>query len=104
MAMEYGRSIGFTMEDMFHAFILGMNSFALGLIKAAKLIEDGRIDAFVQERYSSFRQGLGQKIVSGQTTLQELSDYAGSLGAPELPSSGSQEYLQSVVNSVVFGE
>lgn len=98
------RRPSYTVEDMFHAFILGMDSFALGLIKAAKLIEDGRIDAFVQERYSSFRQGLGQKIVSGQTTLQELSDYAESLGAPQLPSSGSQEYLQGVVNSVMFGE
>ena len=31
-----------TYEDMFHAFILGMDSFAYGLIKAAAMIEDGR--------------------------------------------------------------
>ncbi|MBQ6321370.1 MAG: recombinase family protein [Lachnospiraceae bacterium] len=37
-----------TFEDMFHAYILGMDTFALGLIKAAAMIEDGRIDAFVK--------------------------------------------------------
>jgi xylose isomerase len=39
---------------MFHAFILGMDAFALGLIKAAELIEDGRIDENIKKRYSSF--------------------------------------------------
>ncbi len=45
------RCPSFTAEDMFHAYILGMDTFALGLIKAAALIEDGRIDAFVKNRY-----------------------------------------------------
>ena len=36
-----------TYEDMFYAFILAMDTFALGLIKAAKILEDGRIDDFV---------------------------------------------------------
>ena len=38
------RRPSYTPEDMFHAFILGMDTFALGLIKAAEIIEDGRID------------------------------------------------------------
>lgn len=97
------RRPSYTAEDMFYAYILGMDSFALGLIKAAELIEDGRIDAFVQERYASFHQGIGEKIVKGETSLQELATYAESMGAPALPSSGRQEYLQSVVNSVMFG-
>ena len=41
-----------TPEDMFHGYILGMDTFALGLLKAAALIEDGRLDAFVQNRYA----------------------------------------------------
>ena len=40
---------------------------------------------------------------SGETTLAELAAYADLLGAPELPGSGRQEYLESVVNSVLFG-
>ena len=88
---------------MFHAYILGMDSFALGLLKAAKLIEDGRIDAFIEERYQSYRSGIGARIRSGDVTLEELADYAEMLGAPELPGSGSQEYLEGIINTLIFG-
>ena len=96
------RRPSYTMEDMFHAFILGMDAFALGLIKAARLIEDGRIDAFIAERYASYNTGIGAKIRSGETSLAELAAYAENLGAPELPGSGRQEYLESIVNQVLY--
>ena len=90
-----------TPEDMLHAFIMGMDTFALGLIKAAELIEDGRIDEFVKSRYSSFECEIGQKIING-TTLEELSEYAENLGSTKQPESGRQEYLESILNSVMF--
>ncbi len=58
------RRPSYTYEDMFHGFILGMDTFALGLIKAAEMIADGRIDTFVKDRYQSFGEGIGAKIVS----------------------------------------
>jgi xylose isomerase len=97
------RRPSYTPEDMAHAFILGMDTFALGLMKAVALIEDGRIDAFVKERYAGYHSGIGAKIAAGQATLSELAAHAEKLGAPALPGSGKQEYLQSVVNSVLFG-
>uniref|UniRef100_S0DGI8 xylose isomerase n=1 Tax=termite gut metagenome TaxID=433724 RepID=S0DGI8_9ZZZZ len=97
------RRPSYTHEDIALGFILGMDSFALGLLKAAELIEDGRLDAFVEERYASFKSGIGAKIVAGQTDLKELAEYAEKMGAPELPGSGQQEYLESVLNSVLFG-
>lgn len=96
------RRPSYTYEDMFHAYILGMDTFALGLLKAQKLIEDGRIDSFVAQRYESFGRGIGKKIVDGKATLTELAQYAEQMGAPALPSSGRQEYLESVLNSVLF--
>lgn len=97
------RRPSYTHEDMFEGFILGMDAFALGLMKAAAIIEDGRIDGFVKDRYASYRDGIGAKIVDGQTTLAELADYAAQLKAPDLPGSGKQERLESVVNSILFG-
>ncbi|MDR3051799.1 MAG: xylose isomerase [Oscillospiraceae bacterium] len=97
------RRPSYTYEDMFLAFILGMDAFALGLIKAAQLIEDGRLDAFIKERYASFAGPLGQKIRAGEATLAELAALAVQKGAPALPGSGKQEYLESVVNAVLFG-
>lgn len=96
------RRPSYTVEDMFHGFILGMDTFALGLIKAAEIIEDGRLDEFIANRYASFNDGIGKKIVSGETSLKELADYAENMGAPSLPSSGRQEYLQSILNSILF--
>lgn len=96
------RRPSYTFEDMFHAYILGMDSFALGLLNAAKLIEDGRIDDFVSSRYSSFYEGIGKTVTDGTATLEKLSEYACSLGSPELPSSGRQEYLEGIVNTILF--
>ncbi len=91
-----------TPEDMFYAYILAMDTFALGLIKAAEIIEDGRIDEFIKNRYSSFDSELGKKIRSGNCTLEELFEKAESLGGTKEPESGRQEYLQSIVNSILF--
>lgn len=92
-----------TYEDMFKAYILGMDTWALGLMNAAKLIEDGRLDEFVRQRYASYNSGIGKKIVDGKTTLAELAAYADKLGSPSLPDSGNQEGLEAIVNQVIFG-
>lgn len=97
------RRASYTMEDMFYAYITGMDSFALGLIKAAAMIEDGRMDEFVTDRYSSYNDGIGAKIRAKEVTLEELSDYAIAMGAPELPGSGRQENLEGIMNNIMFG-
>lgn len=96
------RRPSYTHEDMFLGFILGMDTFALGLIKAAEIIEDGHIDGFIKERYAGYEIGIGAKIREGGVTLLELSDYALGMGAPLLPGSGRQEYLESIVNCILF--
>ncbi len=99
------RRSSYTLEDMFHAYILGMDSFALGLIKAAAIIEDGRLDAFVRDRYASYRDtDIGRKIRAGQATLAECANVAIQNGAPALPGSGRQEHLESILNQILFGK
>ena len=95
------RRMSNTFEDILLSYIAGMDTFALGLRKALALIEDGRIDQFVENRYRSYRSGIGAKIVAGQTSLKELADYA--LTVPDFTvESGRQEYLESVVNNILF--
>lgn len=91
-----------TFEDIVLAYIAGMDSFALGLIKADELIRDGRIDEFVKDRYSSYESGVGKRIVEGKETLESLAEYASDLkdGKAE---SGRQEYLETVINDIMFG-
>ena len=91
-----------TPEDMFYAFISGMDAFALGLIKAAAIIEDGRIDEFVKNRYSSYTEGIGKKIRDRNITLEEAAAHAAELKKPASPGSGRQEYLETVLNNILF--
>ena len=91
-----------TAEDLFLAYIAGMDSFALGLRLADKIIADGRIDAFVAERYSGYNSGIGKKIVDGSATIQELEKHALDMGDVTTNTSGKQEYLESVLNCVMF--
>ena len=92
-----------TPEDIFLAYIAGMDTFALGLKIADKIIKDGRIDEFVKERYQSFTTGIGLKIVNGETSMEELAAYAAKMGDVTTKKSGKQEYLESVVNQIMFG-
>lgn len=91
-----------TFEDILLAFIAGMDSFALGLRMADKLIRDGRITEFVKNRYESYNKGIGKKIIDGNTNLEELYTYT--LTHDEIQvDSGRQEFLESILNEVLFG-
>ncbi len=91
-----------TDEDIFLAYIAGMDAFALGLKVADKLIQDGRIDEFVRNRYASFSAGIGAKIQAGSVSLEELEQYVLEKGDVQEQGSGKQEYLESVINEIMF--
>ena len=91
-----------TAEDIFLSYIAGMDAFALGLKIADRVQQDGRLDDFVKERYSSYQSGIGQKIVAGTATLEELEAYVLEKGDVCEPHSGKQEYLESVLNNLMF--
>ena len=91
-----------TAEDIFLAYIAGMDAFALGLRIADKMIRDGRIDKFVDDRYASYKTGIGKKIVDGTVTMAELEAYALEMGDVTTNISGKQEYLEGVMNALMF--
>ena len=94
----------FTAEDIFRAHIAGMDGFALGLRLALRLQEDGTLSHFVRQRYRSYQSGIGADIVAGRVTLEGLEQYALARGEVlDCVESGEQEYLESVLNAVMFG-
>lgn len=93
----------YTMEDIFHSYIAGMDTFALGLRIADRLITDGRLDKFVAERYASWNTGIGADIISGKATLTDLERYALAKGeVTDSLTSGGQERLESILNNIMF--
>lgn len=91
----------FTHEDIFLSYIAGMDTFAQGLRAALALIADRRIDDFVAKRYASWEGDLGRKIRSGEASLEELANLALAAGEVTTNMSGSQEYLETVLNQVI---
>ncbi|MCR4888186.1 MAG: xylose isomerase [Ruminococcus sp.] len=93
----------FTPEDIFLSYIAGMDTFALGLRIAVKMIEDGRIDKFVSDRYASWSTGIGKDIIDGKVGFAELEKYALEKGeVTDSLSSGRQEMLESIMNNIMF--
>ncbi|MDP9729506.1 xylose isomerase [Alicyclobacillus tolerans] len=90
------RRASFDAIDLFYAHIAGIDSFAKGFKVAAKLIEDGVLEDFVANRYSSYKSGIGADIVAGKTDLKALAEYA---TEHEITNqSGRQEMLKSIFN------
>ena len=87
-------------EDLFHAHIGGMDSFARGLKIADRIIEDGVLNDFIARRYKSFRTGIGRKIMTGETDFSELETYIHENGEPELVS-GREEMLENIINGYI---
>lgn len=93
----------FEAEDIFNSYIAGIDTFALGLKLADKLIKDGRIDKFVADRYASWNTGIGADIINGKADMAALEKYALEKGdVISSLRSGRQEQLESILNNIMF--
>ncbi|PAF19263.1 xylose isomerase [Terribacillus saccharophilus] len=91
----------FEADDLFHAHIAGMDSFAIGLKTAQKLIEDRVLEDFITSRYSSYASGIGKQIVENETDFHKLEEYA--LGLGEISNtSGRTEQLKATINQYLL--
>jgi xylose isomerase len=95
------RRESFTPADLVIAHLAGMDAFAAGLKVAAALRADGRLAAFVRDRYASWQGELGRRILSRGVNLAELHRLAHESGPVE-PVSGRQEMLEDIVNQVTI--
>ena len=85
--------------DLVHAHMGAMDVFAQGLLAAHAIVADGRLDAFVRERYAAWDSDVGRHILSGTATLEECEAYARDGGRPVLHS-GRQEMLENLVREI----
>ncbi|HWA08248.1 MAG TPA: xylose isomerase [Opitutaceae bacterium] len=90
-------------EDLFHAHIGGMDAYALAFKVARRILADGKLARFVQERYASYDSGYGRAIERRRVGFRELNRLVlTKLGEPT-PRSGRQELLENVVNAYLHG-
>jgi xylose isomerase len=86
--------------DLFYGHIGGMDAFARGLKVAARLIEDGRLDELVTQRYASWDSDLGRKIEAGKASFAELEPLAHKKNLKAVPS-GRQELIENILNELL---
>jgi xylose isomerase len=90
--------------DLFLAHIGGMDTFAVGLEIAQRIITDGKLPAFIKKRYSSFNSGDGAKFEKGQLDFEQLAKIGSTAGyGGSGLTSGKQEYLENVLNQYLLG-
>jgi len=88
------------LEDIFHAHIGGMDTFARSLIIADNILQKSPYKKIRQERYASFDSGKGKEFEDGKLKLEDLRDFALSNGEPK-QLSGKQEWLENIINQYI---
>ena len=88
-------------EDLLIAHIGGMDCCARGLKAAARMLEDKVLINPLEERYAGWKSPEAQAMLSGQVTLEQISERVLANGIEPQPRSGRQEYLENIVNRYV---
>ena len=84
-------------EDMFLGHIGAMDTFARGLLNAARIVEEGILSNMIKQRYAGYEEGLGKKITEGKATFEECEEFIKLNGEPKLLS-GQQEKYEILFN------
>jgi len=87
-------------EDLFHAHIGGMDTFARALIVADDILQKSPYKKIREERYASYDSGKGKAFEEGELTLEDLRSEAIEMGDPSVKS-GKQEYFENIINQYI---
>ena len=82
--------------DLFYGHVGAIDVIAKGLLNAAALIEDGRLDGFRKERYAGWEGEIGQQVAKG--SLADIADLVLSKDLNPKHKSGRQERLENLIN------
>ncbi|SHM99092.1 xylose isomerase [Gracilibacillus kekensis] len=91
----------FDQDDLFHAHIAGMDHFAVGYKVASQLVEDRVFENIIDDRYASFKEGIGKDIVEGKADFKSLEQHA--LNLKEIKNkSGRLEVIKATINQYLL--
>ncbi|KAB2862606.1 MAG: xylose isomerase [Bauldia sp.] len=85
-------------DDLLGAHVGSMDACARGLMIAEQIIADGKLDAFVEDRYAGWDGKEGRAILAGKRSLDDLSAFVLKRKLEPQPKSGKQEHLERLIN------
>ncbi|MEL7283588.1 MAG: xylose isomerase [Pseudomonadota bacterium] len=83
--------------DLFYGHIGGVDALARGLLAAEAILKDGTYEAFLEERYSGWKDPFGSWIMQ-EASLEEIAEKVEAGGIDPSPKSGRQEMLENLLN------
>jgi len=89
--------------DLFHGHIGAIDTLALSLQRAAKMIESDALAKFKTQRYAGWDSDLGKQVLAGDFSLESLAAEARKRDLHPEHVSGQQEALENLVNRFIFG-
>ncbi|MFA0069183.1 xylose isomerase, partial [Vibrio breoganii] len=89
-------------EDLFHGHIGGMDVMAKSLENAAAMLENDVLGKLTSERYASWNDDLGKKILGGEMNLEQVAKFAQEKNIAPKMVSGRQEHLENIVNNFIY--
>jgi len=87
-------------DDLFHAHIGGIDTFARALLTADNILNKSDFKKLRKERYTTFDSGKGKEFEEGKLSLEDLRTYAIENGEPAMKS-GRQEYFENIINRFI---
>ena len=88
-------------EDLFHGHVGAMDLCARALLAAERMIQEGRLESAVQQRYAGWRGAFGQQVLKGELTLDAVAQRVLDRNADVQPKSGRQEAMENLLNRYV---
>ena len=88
--------------DLFHGHVGGIDTLAQSLLAAARLLEDGALEAARDARYAGWAGPLGTSIMGGGVALGDLEQRVVDGEIDPRPTSGRQELLENLVNRTLW--
>ncbi|MCB2074666.1 MAG: xylose isomerase [Novosphingobium sp.] len=86
--------------DLLHGHVGGIDTIARALLHAAEIIEDGRLEAFREERYAGWQSDLGRSFHAPEATLASVAQHAIDANRGPEPRSGRQEWCENLVGRI----
>ena len=87
--------------DLIHGHVGGLDACAQALLGAARMIEDGKYDALLAQRYAGWNSDEAMAMLAPGASLEAIAARALGKGLDPKPRSGRQEFLENLLNRYV---
>jgi xylose isomerase len=85
-------------DDLLHAHVGSMDACARALLNAAKIMDDGKVQAELDRRYAKWSEPKNQAMLEKSATLESIAARVHAEKLEPQPQSGRQERIENLLN------